>query len=207
MGKKLAVFDLDGTMTSKDTMLEFIRFAKGKEKLFNALVALSPLLILNKLGFYSSEKAKMKLLARTLKGEKATDLRKKAEAFTREIMPGILRPKALEQIQFHKSKGHEVVVITASLDIWVEPWLTRQNLAHYCTHAEMVDGIFTGRFTNANCNGPEKLRVLQENYALDQYDMIFVYGDSSGDKQMMSIATRKYYKPFRGPLPRWEPDN
>lgn len=206
MGKKLAVFDLDGTMTSKDTMLEFIRFAKGKDKLFNALFKLSPLLILNKLGLYPSEKAKVKLLTRTLKGDKLTDLQKKAETFTREIMPGILRYKALEQLQFHRSKGHEVVVVTASLDLWVEPWLKRQNLPHFCTKAEIVDGKFTGNLASPNLNGPEKLKVLKDNFDLDSFDMIFVYGDSSGDKQMMSIGTRTYYKPFRGPLPRWEPD-
>lgn len=206
MGKKLAVFDLDGTMTSKDTMLEFIRYAKGKDKLFNALFWLSPLLVLNKLGLYSSEKAKVKLLSRTLKGDKLSDLQKKAESFTRDIMPGILRPKALEQLQFHRSKGHEVVVITASLDLWVEPWLKRQNLPHYCTKTDVKDGVLTGELASPNVNGAEKLRLLKENYDLPSYDMIFVYGDSGGDKPMMSVGTRTYWKPFRGPLPRWEPD-
>lgn len=206
MGKKLAVFDLDGTMTSKDTMLEFIRYWKGGDKLLRSMILLSPILILNKLGLYSSEKAKKKLLARHLKGEKATDIQKKADAFTREIMPGILRPKALEQLQFHRSKGHEVVVISASLDLWIAPWLTRQNLDFHCTKGEIIDGIFTGEFSTPNCNGAEKLRILKANYTLSDYEMIFVYGDSSGDREMLSIATRKYYKPFRGPLPRWEPE-
>ncbi len=36
-----------------------------------------------------------------------------------------------------------------------------------------------------------------EHWNLKEYEEIYVYGDSSGDKPMMELATKSFYKPFR----------
>ena len=53
--EKLAIFDFDGTLTTKDTLLAFIEFTKGKRRLYQELLLLSPELILMKLGFGNNE--------------------------------------------------------------------------------------------------------------------------------------------------------
>jgi hypothetical protein len=58
----LALFDFDGTITNKDSLLHFTAYAKGKTSLNMGLIILSPLIILNKIGIVSSQLVKNKFL-------------------------------------------------------------------------------------------------------------------------------------------------
>ena len=42
----LALFDFDGTITNRDSFIDFIKFAKGNLKFFQGFMILSPILIL-----------------------------------------------------------------------------------------------------------------------------------------------------------------
>lgn len=205
MGKKLAVFDFDGTVTSKDSMLEFVRFVKGGGVVSSALMSLSPLIILSKFGLYPNDEVKKKFLRKTLGGTAIADIQEQITKFSKEVIPMIIRPKALEQLQFHKSRGHDVVIVSASLDFWVTPWPDRLGIPCICTKAEIKDGIITGELASPNCYGEEKVTRLKAEYDIDSYEMIFAYGDSRGDRELLRIAQRAYYKPFRGKLVRIEP--
>ena len=57
-GEKVAAFDFDGTLTTKDTLLDFLTFCFGFKKLFIGFLLLSPALLLYKLKLTSNEKAK-----------------------------------------------------------------------------------------------------------------------------------------------------
>lgn len=58
MKKKLYCFDFDGTLTTSDTLLEFIKYAKGKGRFLMVFLMYSPLLVLMKLHLYPNWKAK-----------------------------------------------------------------------------------------------------------------------------------------------------
>ena len=49
MKKKIYCFDFDGTLTTSDTLLEFIRYAKGTGRFLMVFLMYSPLLVLMKL--------------------------------------------------------------------------------------------------------------------------------------------------------------
>ena len=66
--KKVYAFDFDGTLTTKDTLLEFIRYAKGSSSFWLGFLFHIHLLILMKLGFYPNWKAKQKVFAHFFKG-------------------------------------------------------------------------------------------------------------------------------------------
>jgi phosphatidylglycerophosphatase C len=193
---KLALFDFDGTLTRHDTMLAFISFAVGKRKLFQSLLLLSPILILTKLGFYDAEKAKKKLLALHFKGMTKDELELKAARFCATTLPTLFRDEGLEKLAFHRSKGHVVYVVTASLDLWVEPWLATQNLNGLCTQIAYTDGTFMGEFATPNNNGPEKAKRIRAAMDLDQFGRIYAYGDSKGDREMFALASRSFYRKF-----------
>ena len=55
----------------------------------------------------------------------------------------------------------------------------------------------TGKFATKNCSGVEKLNRIKENYNLDNYKTIYAYGNSKGDKEMLTIADKKFYKYFK----------
>ena len=66
--KKVYAFDFDGTLTTKDTLLEFIRYAKGSSSFWLGFLRHIHLLVLMKLGFYPNWKAKQKVFAHFFRG-------------------------------------------------------------------------------------------------------------------------------------------
>src|SRR5690348_15773750 len=68
--KRLVLFDFDGTITTKDTLIEFLTFYKGKVRLLAGLVILSPMLALYALRLIPNWKAKQHLLKYFIGGAK-----------------------------------------------------------------------------------------------------------------------------------------
>jgi phosphatidylglycerophosphatase C len=195
-GHKLALFDFDGTLTRTDTMFAFIQYAKGQSKLFSSFLALSPYLILHRLGLYNTEKAKKRLLSYHFRGMSQEELQRLGMNFCLNLLPTLFRDEALEKLHFHRSKGHTVYIVTASLDLWVQPWLDLQGLPGICTRIAWEEGRFMGEFVGTNCNGPEKARRILEAVDLKRFERVYAYGDSKGDKEMMALAHRSFYRSF-----------
>ena len=198
MAQKLILFDFDGTLTTKDSMLEFVRFLRGDFRLYAGYAVLGPLLAGFKLGLFSNEKAKRAFLRYHLSNVPQSILKRRAEAFAREVIPGFLRPEGMAALERYRAEGHRVVLVSASLDIWLEPWARMNGLELLCTQADWTtEGKFSGQFATPNCQGPEKVRRLKEAIDIAEYETVVAYGDSSGDKEMLALAAESHYKPFR----------
>jgi HAD superfamily hydrolase (TIGR01490 family) len=197
MSKKIAFFDFDGTITTDDSLLKFIRFVVGDRRFLIGLITLSPMLILYKLKFIPNYKAKQYLLSWYFKGMKKEDFFDVASKYSLHHIDKILRKKAMEKITWHKNEGHKIVLVSASIDCWIRPWCEKNDLELLATKLEIKDGIVTGNLLTKNCYGQEKVNRIKEKYNLKEFDYIYAYGDSSGDKEMLQLANEKYYKPFR----------
>jgi phosphoserine phosphatase len=44
------------------------------------------------------------------------------------------------------------------------------------------------------CSGGEKVRRIRERYDLTQYPIIYAYGDTDEDREMLELAHEKYYR-------------
>ena len=194
----MALFDFDGTITTKDTLAEFIRYAVGRKAYYLGLVKLSPMLTAYTLRLLPNHVAKERLVAHFFRGWDAEDFRRVAEAYSLEEIDGIVREKAMERIRRHREEGHEVVVVSASMECWLKPWCEKHGLALLSTRLETAEGKLTGRFATKNCHGEEKVRRLREIYDLDRYERIYAYGDSGGDRAMLSLADESFFRPFAG---------
>ena len=197
MSKKIAFFDFDGTITTDDSLLKFIRFVVGDRRFLLGLVVLSPMLVLYKLKLIPNYKAKQYMLSWFFKGMSKDAFLKVANEYSLVHIDKILRPKAIEKINWHKNQGHKVVVVSASIECWLRPWCEKNNLELIATKLEIKDDIVTGKLLSKNCYGVEKVNRIKELYDLENFDYIYAYGDSSGDKQMLEISHEKFYKPFR----------
>ena len=194
--KRLALFDLDGTLTNKDTFLEFLKYVRGSAHFYFGMLMITPYLVTYKLGLYPNWRAKERALNYFLAGMTHEELRKMGVDFSNQIFPELIRPRALEKLEQHRSAGDDIYIVSASCEEWVAPWAHHKNLEAICTRLEIKAGKITGRIQGKNNYGPEKARRIDEIIDIDKYDEIHVYGDSRGDREMLAIATHPHYREF-----------
>lgn len=192
--KKVYAFDFDGTLTTKDTLIEFIRYAKGSMALGLGFMRYAHLLVLMKLGLYPNYKAKQKVFAHFFKDTTLDDFNALCKAFAASSSH-LLRPNAIEAINQAIKEGSEVLIVSASIDNWVQPFFPQVKVVG--TQIEVIDSKLTGRFLSKNCYGQEKVNRILSLYPNRQEYHLTAYGDSRGDKEMLAFADESYFKPFR----------
>src|SRR5574344_2061600 len=103
MKKIVVAFDFDGTITSKDSFLEFIRFSKGSLLFLLGLFIYSQILFSYKLKLYPSWKAKQKLFSFYFKGISKDEFEKLGVSFAEKYKKRVLNPKAMAALKDRKS--------------------------------------------------------------------------------------------------------
>ena len=192
--KKIYAFDFDGTLTTKDTLIEFIRYAKGSMALGLGFMRYAHLLVLMKIGLYPNYKAKQKVFAHFFKDTTLDDFNALCKEFAASSS-NLLRPNAIEAIDLATKEGSEVLIVSASIDNWVQPFFPQVKVVG--TQIEVIDGKLTGRFLSKNCYGQEKVNRILSLYPNRQDYHLTAYGDSRGDKEMLAFADESHFKPFR----------
>lgn len=195
--KSLALFDFDGTVTSKDSLFAFLVFSRGWIRFILGMLFLSPVLAAFKLGLVQNWKAKELLLTYFFKDMSEPAFQQLCTRFTAEVIPRIIRKKARERIESHVREGDRVVIVSASPENWVGLWAREYDLEWVATRLRVDAGKLTGKFSGKNCHGMEKVARVRVYLNLSEYHEIYTYGDSKGDLPLINLGTKKYYKPFR----------
>lgn len=187
--RKVAAFDFDGTLTRKDTLLEFIKFACGRGRFYGGFLLYSPMLVAYKLGLYPNWKAKQRLFSHFFGGMPYKEFARLGEEFSAEI-DRMVRAETLETLKRHVAEGAKVYVVSASIEEWVRPWCVRQGVEKVlATKIEVTkEGRVSGRFLTPNCYGAEKVRRLQAAEPHRAAYYLYAYGDSRGDKELLDYA-------------------
>ncbi len=193
----LALFDFDGTITTDDSLIKFIRFAVGDIKFTGGMIVLLPMLTAYKLKLIPNHKAKQMMLSYFFKGMSREKFMFLTKTYSLNHINSILRPQAMEKIVWHKNQGHKIIIVSASMECWLKPWCKENDLELIGTKLEIKDNIMTGKFSTKNCYGIEKANRVKEHYNLNDFDYIYAYGDSRGDKELLALADESFYKPFR----------
>jgi phosphatidylglycerophosphatase C len=190
----LALFDFDGTVTTKGTYPGFVRFAVRPRRKVVGGIILSPLIVGYRGGLVSDRAIRKALSRIGFWGEEPERLRWLGEQYANEVLPKLIRPVAFEKIAWHKARGDRVVVVSASLDVYLQPWCRSLGVEVICTQLEVSDGRLTGRYVGGDCCGETKARRIRERYCLDDYETISAYGDTEEDRQMLEMANRKFFR-------------
>lgn len=184
----IAAFDFDGTITTKDTLFDFIAFYIGKPRLLLGLIVLSPMLIFFKLGFIKNNEAKQKMFSFFFKSESIEKFNSVCEQYIQRVNI-ILKQDTIDRIKWHQSKGHKVVIISASIKNWIEPWAIQYGIDEVlATEILVKDKAVVGKFSTANCYGQEKVNRLLIKYPDRNGYVLYAYGDSRGDKELLELA-------------------
>lgn len=190
----LALFDFDGTITERDTFSSFLRFAVRRHRIVLGALPLSPVIFCYRLGLIAAHQARPIVARVAFQGERVASIRHVGRRYAAEVLPGAIRKEALERIQWHRGQGDAVVVVSASLDAYLGPWCDSIGVNLICTELEERDGRLTGRYCHGDCSGQTKVRRILERYDLSRYPVIYAYGDTSDDREMLELAHRKFYR-------------
>jgi len=192
----VAAFDFDGTLTYRDTLFPFLLHLTGPARFFLNMLALAPTLAGYGLGMIRNDIAKERVLKRFLAGKHIDSLKSGAVQFAAERLPGLLRIEAMRRLDWHKKQGHQCILVSASLDLYLQPWAVQAGFDHVISSSleTLEDGCITGKLSGANCFGIEKVRRLESLLGNRNRYTLFAYGDSRGDRELLSAADYAYFR-------------
>lgn len=193
-GMALALFDFDGTITTRETMPDFLRRSVPRRRLVIGWLLLAPLVLGYRLRLVSGTLVRRVVVRFGYRGVPTSALAAAGRAFARDDLPGVLRPEAMQRIAWHQAEGHTVVVVSGGLDVYLAPWCEAQGLELLCSSLDHRKGVLTGRYQGRQCVRKEKVRRVRERYDLAAFTEVYAYGDTPEDRDLLGIATRKYYR-------------
>lgn len=195
--EKLAIFDIDYTLTKKETSIELYKYMLKRDK---SLIKYIPAHILTGLGYgvkvFDATRTKERFL-KFLNGTKEEELKSIVKDFYREHISNLLYEDGLKAIKDYKAKGYKVYLISASPEFYVNEFSNIEGVDKVIgTKFKMDDGIFTPIVVGKNCKGEEKVKRLMEELKKDNIEVDFknsvMFSDSLSDLPLLQLAGKGY---------------
>ena len=187
----VAAFDFDGTLSTRDNFMPFLKLVAGSPAIGRALMSGTLRMGAQGRKRWRRDDIKEEVVKRLLAGRNAAAIDILARGFADDVVRSYLRAETVEQADWHRTQGHELVIVSASLGSYLRPIAERLRFdAVLCTELEVgPDGRYTGRFAGANVRGAEKARRL-DAWLGDDSAYVWAYGDSAGDRMLFQRADR-----------------
>ena len=193
--RRLALFDLDGTLTRRDTFFPFVvglllhRPGRWPRALLVPLLLAGDLL-----GRLDRGGLKGGILHALFSGMPREAMHAYATTYAAGVVPARMFPEAVETFRGHLEQGDHVVVLSASPDLFV-PDIAQRLGAHevICTQVRWDGGRLDGRLASANRRDHEKARVLQALRVAHPGLPVIAYGNSPADLIHMRTCEEAVY--------------
>ena len=187
----VAAFDFDGTLSTRDNFMPFLKLVAGTRAISSALTAGTVSCGVRGTKAWKRDEIKAEVVRRLFTGRNAVAMDVLARGFADDVVRSYLRAETVEQADWHRTQGHELVIVSASLGMYLRPIAERLRFdAVLSTELEVgPDGLLTGRLAGANVRGAEKARRL-DDWIGDRPAYVWAYGDSSGDRMLWARADK-----------------
>jgi phosphatidylglycerophosphatase C len=188
----VAVFDLDGTLTWRDTLMPFLAsFLRRHPGRWVRLWRLPCAVLAFVMQGRDRGKLKSRIIRMVLGGESRTVIDACADAFTGASMLPRLRPAALAVLERHRTAGDHLILLSASPDLYV-PRIGRSLGFErtVCTEIEWLGERLGGALKTANRRGTEKSRCLARLRSEYPHLPFIAYGNSASDLDHMRQADK-----------------
>ena len=189
--KYVVFFDLDKTLLTINSSVSLIltAYKKGLLKTSGLLKAVL-LSIIYKLRLGNTIDI-TKSMASWLNGIPESTVIEMSEQLVRGKLIPKIRPSMIDEIEGHKAKGAQLVILSASLPYTCEPIAKHLHIDDViCSSMEVVDGVFTGNPKGNICIEQEK-EIRMRDYCSNasfSLDDAYCYGDSYSDRYIMKIC-------------------
>ena len=197
--RRVAAFDFDGTLVAGDSLVPFVWRAAGPRRfLLAALRHGLRIVAATALGIGSRDAAKEAFVGSSLGGLPLTTVRKAGEAYAADLERK-LDTASLDRLRWHAGQGHEVVLVSASLDIYLEPLAAKLGVDTVLATRLGIDddGRLTGALDGPNVRAHEKVVRLRRWLGGDACEL-WAYGDSAGDRELLALADHGFRVPRHG---------
>mgnify|MGYP000868155406 CR=1 FL=1 len=187
---RLAVFDLDGTITRRDTLLQYVAGFLWRHpwRLWRWGGCVLPLLR------YATHRdpgrLKGEVIHATLGGLAREPLSRWTARFVRRLLREGVYAEALDCIAAHRRAGDRLVLLSASPDLYV-PQVAQALGFDGCICTELrwqpddrLDGVLAG----ANRRGEEKARCLRSLIDEQRPPLSYAYGNSPPDLAHLALV-------------------
>ncbi len=193
-GARLAVFDLDGTLTRHDTLLPYVL---GYLRRHPWRIARLPWMLLPALRFlrdFDHGAIKGSFIHVGLGGATRSSLQAWSAQFVRRLLQRGLHAEAQPTLERHRRAGDRLLLMSASTDLYVPQIATALGFDEcICTQVRWRDdGRLDGRLAGPNCRGEEKRRRLAALLERDAPAAVSAYGNSRGDLAHLQLAQAAY---------------
>lgn len=190
--QRIAIFDLDGTLSRRDTYVDFLLFCLRKNpKRLACLPALFVWLVAHKAGLRSNHWLKARYLASVAGGIGQGELSAMADQFVDLTLAKNIKRPALQELSQLRSEGYVLVLATASFGFYVHTLAERLNFDEVlCSEAEFdAHARLTGAISGNNCIGTEKARRIKALAAEKGWGGLELgYSDSRVDLPMLELV-------------------
>jgi phosphatidylglycerophosphatase C len=185
----IAIFDLDGTITHRDTLFPLVlrQLARKPWNLLR-LIAVAPA-ALRYLFDHDRGALKQSLLRATLRGISRGELAAASVEFVRDTIEHRCFRDALSAIRRHREAGHHLVLMSASVDFYVPEFGRQLGFDEVISTGVAWNGdLLDGTLTTPNRRGAEKVRCLRALTEKHRDSDVFAYGNSASDLPHLAIA-------------------
>lgn len=195
--EKLAIFDIDYTITRKETLMEFFKYLVSKDiKNIKFLPRALYSGAMYGVGVYDERRVKECFL-KFIENIEEKDLAVLTKEFYDERLSTILYKDALDMIKKLKSEGNMVVLISASPEFYVKEFYAIKDVDLIIgTRFAFENGKFIRKMHGNNCKGEEKVKrlyeVLKEKNIEVDFKNSYMFSDSLSDKPLLDLVGKPY---------------
>lgn len=195
---RIAAFDVDGTLTTHDCVVPFLRRIGGTVGVAKRCLR-SPIVLGSALARRDRDTVKAIGARAAFAGRSIADVDVAGKAFAAEVYEGRLRGDIVAELDRHREVGAIVVLVSASFEVYLRPLaaLLGVNDVLAARLETGGDGTYTGELLGPNCRGLEKVvRLhgwLDERHGGRSAAHVTAYGDSAGDRELLADADEAHW--------------
>jgi HAD superfamily hydrolase (TIGR01490 family) len=188
------VFDLDGTITRRDTLVPYVLglLRRRPWRLAGVLRTL-PVLVDFVLGRADHGDVKARFISATLGGLSRSELTGWTARFVPQLTARGLFREAVERIGQHQRAGDHLVLMSASTDLYVLAIGEALGFADViCTELRWDGDQLDGALASPNRRGPEKAWIFRELRQRYPGRRTVAYGNAASDLDHLRLADEAF---------------
>jgi HAD superfamily hydrolase (TIGR01490 family) len=184
----LALFDFDGTITHQDMFSLFLHYsASGIRKKVGGVVIM-PFYLLYKLRLLPARFMRPISCFIAFSGKETQQVKAIGTQFANDIIPRFLRPEAIDKLNWHRQQGDVIVVVSASLNLYLQPWCEENGYRLLCSELDTEKATISGVYLQGDCSLERKVTRVKEAFSLSDFACVYAYGDTHEDIPMLKLA-------------------